>query len=157
MRTLQDQRLVDVRDDSGRQPIYLEGEPSPEEREAAVWSHVARAFREPVLREDNRAGYAPTQIIAEAFRNHGYDGIAYGSAFGEGRTNVVLFDIGAAELEACELHEIRDVHLIHEETENPYFIQKAEDGTISLVSNVITAIGPINGPMAPLTSEPDPS
>ncbi|MCP1471904.1 RES domain-containing protein [Sphingobium sp. OAS761] len=157
MRTLKDQRLVDVRDDSGRQPIYLEGEPSPDEREAAVWSHVARAFREPVLREDNRAGYASTQIIAEAFRNHGYDGIAYGSAFGEGRTNIVLFDIGAAELEACELHEIKNVQLIHEETENPYFVQKAGDGTTSLVRNVITAIGPIDGPMTPLTSEPDAS
>lgn len=105
MRTLKDQRLVDVRNDSNRTPIYLEDEPSPPEREAAVWSHVARAFREPVLREDDRAGYASTQIIAEAFRNHGYDGIAYGSAFGEGRTNIVLFDTAAAELEACELAE----------------------------------------------------
>ncbi|MDF0545446.1 MULTISPECIES: RES family NAD+ phosphorylase [Sphingobium] len=157
MRTLTDQRLVDVRDDSGRTPLYLEGEPSPDQREAAVWSHVARAFREPVLREDNRAGYAPTQIIAEAFRNHGYDGIAYGSAFGEGRTNIVLFDIGAAELEACELHGIKNVQLVHDEVENPYIVQKEEDGRTSLVRNVLTAIGPVEGPMISLTSEADPS
>jgi hypothetical protein len=119
MRTLRDQRLVDVRDDTGRTPFFIEGEPSVEGREAAVWNHVARAFREPVLREDNRAGYAPTQIIAEAFRHHGYDGVAYGSGFGEGRTNIVLFDIAAAELEACEIHEIKDVRLLHEEVENP--------------------------------------
>ncbi len=155
MRTLKDQRLVDVRDDSRRTPIYLEGEPSPDEREASVWSHVARAFREPVLREDNRAGYAPTQIIAEAFRNHGYDGIAYGSAFGEGQTNVVLFDIGAAELEACELHEIKNVRLIHDEAESPYFVQTEEDGSTSLLRNVITAIGPVDGPMIPLGSDTD--
>jgi len=150
MRTLKDQRLVDVRDDSGRTPIYLEAEPSPEDREASVWCHVARAFREPVLRDDNRAGYAPTQIIAEAFRDHGFDGLAYGSGFGDGRTNIVLFDTGAAELEACELHEIKDVTLRHEEVENPYFVQKNEDGSTSLMRNVITAIGPVGGPMTPL-------
>lgn len=150
MRTLKDQRLVDVRDDSGRTPIYLEGEPSPADREASVWCHVARAFREPVLRDDNRAGYAPTQIIAEAFRDHGFDGIAYGSGFGEGRTNIVLFDTGAAELEACELHEIKNVTLRFEEVESPYFVQKNEDGSTSLMRNVITAIGPVDGPMIPL-------
>lgn len=157
MRTLKDQRLVDVRDDSGRTPIYLEGAPSPEEREASVWAHVARAFREPVLREDNRAGYAPTQIIAEAFRNHGYDGIAYGSAFGEARANIVLFDTAAAELEACELHEIKNVALTHVEAESPYFVQKNEDGSTSLMRNVITAIGPVDGSMIPLRPETDPS
>lgn len=153
MRTLRDQRLVDVRDDSGRTPIYLEGEPSAAEREASVWCHVARAFREPVLREDNRAAYAPTQVIAEAFRNHGYDGIAYGSTFDESGTNIVLFDIAAAELEACELHEIKNVKLLHEEAESPYFVQKNEDGSTSLIRNVITAIGPVDGPMIPLTSD----
>lgn len=155
MRTLREQRLVDVRDDGGRTPIYLEGEPSPAKREASVWSHIARAFREPVLREDNRAGYAPTQIIAEAFRNHGYDGIAYGSTFGEGRANIVLFDINAAELEACELHEIKKVNLLHEEVENPYFVQRNEDGSTSRMRNVIAAIGPINGPTIPRTPETD--
>jgi len=142
MRTLRDQRLVDVRDDSGRTRIYLEEEPSPADREASVWCHVARAFREPVLREDNRADYAPTQIIAEAFKSHGYDGIAYGSAFGEGGTNIVLFDTGAAELEACELHEIKNVTLTHDEAESPYFVEKKEDGSRSLVRNTITAVIP---------------
>lgn len=156
MRTLKDQRLVDVRDDSGHKPIYIGDEPSAEKREAAVWSHIARAFQEPVLREDNRAGYAPTQIIAEAFREHGYDGIAYGSAFGEGRTNIVLFDLGAAELVACELHEIRNVKLIHNEAETPYYVHKEEDGSTSLFRNVISAIGPMNGPMISLTSDDDP-
>ena len=126
----------------GRTSIYLEGEPSFEDREASVWCHVARAFREPVLRDDNRAGYAATQIIAEAFREHGLDGIAYGSGFGEGRTNIVLFDTGAAELVACELHEVKNVVLSHEEVENPYFVQKNEDGSTSLMRNVFTAIGP---------------
>lgn len=156
MRTRRDQCIVDVRDDTARTPIYLDGEPPPTEREASVWCHVARAFREPVLREDNRAGYAATQIIAEAFRDHGYDGIAYGSGFGKGRTNIVLFDIAAAELEVRELHEIKNVQLIHDEIESPYFVRKDADGGASLLRNVITAIGSVGGPLLPLNqNDPD--
>ncbi|MBF0130325.1 MAG: RES family NAD+ phosphorylase [Alphaproteobacteria bacterium] len=129
MRTLREQRLVDVRDHGGGIAIYPNAsplaskEPSPAKRETSVWNHIARAFREPVLREDNRAGYAPTQVIAEAFRNHGYDGIAYSSAFGEGGTNIVLFDTSATELAVCEIHEIRNVKLCHKEVANPRAVQ----------------------------------
>lgn len=155
MRTLKDQRLVDVREDNTRTPIYLEGEPSPEKREAAVWSHVARAFREPVLREDNRAGYAPTQIIAEAFRSEGYDGIAYGSAFGKGQVNIVLFDIGAAELQACELHEIRNVQMTHAEVAAHYVFEQQDEGRVSSRRSVIAEVGSLQGPMAPLIPDAD--
>ena len=150
MRLLRDQRVVDCRGDGKRGRIYPEGEPTPAEREAAVWYHVSKAFREPVLRDDDRAGYAPTQIVAEAFRDHGYDGIVYGSGFGTGATNVVLFDTSVAELVACEIHEIRDVKLRHEEVDNPYFVQKDKDGRTVLVRNVITEIGPVDGQMISL-------
>lgn len=153
MRVLRDQRLIDCRDNRVHPPIYLDGEPSPKKREEAVWAHVARAFRQPVLRDDDRAGYAATQIVAEAFRDHGYDGIAYGSGFGRGATNIVLFDTSAAEITACELHEVKDVTLDHKEVDNPYFVEKLSDGTTRLVRNVITAIGPVGGPMISLDDE----
>jgi len=107
------------------------------------------------LREDDRAGYAPTQIIAEAFREHGYDGIIYGSGFGEKGMNVVLFDTSAAEITSCEIHEIRNVTLDHCEIDNPYFVERQADGSTALVRNVITAVGPIGGPMVPLRAEKD--
>jgi len=144
MRVLEDQRMVDVRDDSGRMPIYLDEEPEADLRETAVWGHVGRAYREPVLREDDRAGYAPTQIIAEAFRARGYDGIVYGSAFGDDGTNIVLFNTSAAELESCELHEVRNVKLVHEEAESPYFVRRDCSGDPVLVRNVIEEIAPID-------------
>ena len=41
-----------------------------------AWLAIDRAFAKPVTREDDDiANYIPTQIIAEAFRTQGYDGV----------------------------------------------------------------------------------
>jgi RES domain-containing protein len=156
MKTVRDLNVVDCRGEGDRELLFIEGEPSAAEREAAVWSHVARAFREPVLRGDDRAGYAPTQIIAELFQNEGYDGIVYGSGFGDGATNIVVFDTAAAEIVACEIHEVKGVKLDHEEVDNPYHVKKLEDGSIELFSMVISAIGPVGGPMISLEDDDAP-
>lgn len=148
--TLRPLLIVDCRDDTNKLHIYLEGEPSPEEREAAVWSDVARAFRMPVQRTDDRAGYAPTQIIVELFQGLGYDGVIYGSAFGSKGSNLVLFDVEAAEIVSTELHEVEQVELKTKEAADPYFVEKQADGSVRLIRNVITAIGPIGGPMIDL-------
>ena len=146
LRTTRDLKVVDCRPDDGG-IMFFEHEPDEPGREAAVWTQVARAFREPVLRGDDRAGYAATQVIAELFEHQGYDGILYGSGFGKGSTNVVLFDTTAAEIVACEIHAVRDVTLDHHETDNPYHVRKKEDGSTELFRMVITAIGPVSGPM----------
>jgi hypothetical protein len=109
-RTERDLRVVDCTREVERSPIFLKGEPSLEERSKAVWTHLAKAFRQPVTREGNIAEYAPTQVIAETFRAQGFDGVAYRSAFGTDRFNVALFDLNAASLVMCELHEIKDVN-----------------------------------------------
>lgn len=69
---------------------------SPESDEQ-LWRDIDRAFAQPVLRSDNTADYAPTQLIAEFFRMEGFEGIIYGSAFSEAGRNIALFDINAAE------------------------------------------------------------
>ena len=60
-------------------------ETAPDSRSASsgeqVWRDIDRAFAQPVLRSDNTAFYAPTQLIAEFFRLEGFEGIIYGSAF----------------------------------------------------------------------------
>lgn len=144
-RTLRALRLVDCTRDANRQPIYLE-EPDPEERALAVWTHIAQAFREPVTREDDRADYAPTQVIAEVFRAEGFDGVAYRSGFGTDRFNVALFDLDATELEMCSIYEIGDVTLAYEMADNPYYVQLGEDGRKTLVRNVITGFAPVDPP-----------
>ncbi|MFN3608745.1 MAG: RES family NAD+ phosphorylase [Hyphomonas sp.] len=67
-----------------------------------VWHDIDRAFAQPVLRSDNTANYAPTQMIAEFFRLEGFEGIIYGSAFSDVGRNIALFDINAAQqVDAC--------------------------------------------------------
>lgn len=144
-------KVVDCTRDADRNRFFLEGEPAAEERDQVVWSHMARAFREPATRDDDVAEYAPTQIIAEVFRSEGFDGVAYRSAFGTDRFNIALFDLDAAKLVTCALHEVRDVEFKHEETTNPYFVQVDDEGKPVLVRNVITDIRPIE------STEPDES
>lgn len=142
-RTIRDLRLVDCTRDADRVSIHFE-EPDADARTAAVWSHIARAFREPVTREDDRADYAPTQIIAETFRAEGFDGVAYRSGFGTDRFNVALFDLDATELEMCSIYEIRDVTLNFKMADNPYYVQVDERGERSFVRNVVTNIYPVD-------------
>jgi hypothetical protein len=141
-RTLRDLRLVDCTRDADKQPLYLD-EPDADARAKAVWTHIAHAFREPATREDDRADYAPTQIIAEVFRAEGFDGVAYRSGFGTDRFNVALFVLDATELEMCSIYEIKDVTLDYRMTDNPYYLQIDAEGHRSLVRNVITAIMPL--------------
>jgi hypothetical protein len=98
-------------------------EPSAPERERAVWSSIDRAFAAPVERTDDVADYIPTQIIAELFKHKGYDGIAYKSAFGKKGFNIALFDIGAAVLTYCELHEVKGIDFKFDQCANPYWIR----------------------------------
>jgi hypothetical protein len=138
-RTIRPLRVVDCTQGAGRNPFYMDDEPSPAKRAEAVWVHIARAFREPVTRNDDVADYAATQAIAEIFRREGFDGLAYRSAFGTDRFNIALFDLNAAELVMCTLHEIRDVELKHQEVANPYYVRDTGDGSTALVQNVVCA------------------
>ena len=71
-----------------------------------LWTRINDAFSEPVTANDNTADYAPTQFLADAFRQQGYDGIIYQSRVGNGR-NVALFALDAAEIVDLELHVVQ--------------------------------------------------
>jgi hypothetical protein len=123
---MRDLRIVDC---SRERSIYLKRwlEPenlTPEDIEKAVWSDINRAFSEPVERGDDSIEYVPTQILTEAFKRNGYDGIAYKSSYGEDGFNVALFDIKAADLINCGLYSIKDVSIRMEQEDNPYFISE---------------------------------
>jgi hypothetical protein len=84
----------------------------PERRERLVWGDINGAFSAPVERKDDVVDYIPTQILAEAFKYAGYDGIAYESSFERKDNknkgyNVVLFDITAAEPDTPSLHRVK--------------------------------------------------
>ncbi|MCH9052715.1 MAG: RES family NAD+ phosphorylase [Proteobacteria bacterium] len=106
--------------------LYFERDPTPADKEAAVWKWIDSAFAAPVDLSNEAADYVPTQIIAELFRNNGCDGIAYKSAFGKNGYNVALFDIDAAKLINCFLYEAKTIQINYDESANPYFV-KCED------------------------------
>jgi hypothetical protein len=103
---------------------FLEKGLSQGDIEKIVWSAINRAFSEPVERGDDRLDYVPTQIIAEAFKLTGFDGIAYKSSYGEDGFNVALFDMAAADLINCGLYRIDDMSVTISEQDNPYFIKR---------------------------------
>jgi RES domain-containing protein len=74
-----------------------------------VWATIDSAFGEPVIRVEDRADYAATQIIAELMRINGYDGIAYMSQFDPDGFNVALFDLHDAQQTECHLYRATDV------------------------------------------------
>ena len=123
--TNKDMVLVDCSVHHDRTPLYLE-EPNPEEREQAVWSHIDKAFSKPMTSNDRMADYVPTQIIAELFKCNGFDGIIYKSMLGKGY-NVVLFDVGAAQLVNCNLFELGNISFSFQQAANPYFIKEKNE------------------------------
>jgi RES domain-containing protein len=82
--------------------------PTAEELEETVWAHIDHAFSRPVTHSDNTAEYAATQILAEAFRLEGLDGIIYKSAFSAKGYNIALFDLNCADQIDSSLFEVRN-------------------------------------------------
>jgi hypothetical protein len=97
---------------------------TPQDIEKAIWSDINEVFSEPIERGDSSVDYVPTQILAEAFKRHGFGGIAYKSSYGEDGFNVALFNINDADLINCGLYRIKDVSVEMTQEDNPYFISK---------------------------------
>jgi hypothetical protein len=92
-------------------------------REAFAWTLINRAFSTPVTPCDTVADYAPTQVLAEAFRSAGYDGIAYGSNVGKGKT-IAVFDPTLAKLMNGFLFQVEDIKFEFSESARPYFMKR---------------------------------
>ena len=124
LRTCRDLQVMNCTTSDEKIPsiIYLR-EPEREERERAVWRDIDRGFSEPVTATDDRASYAPTQILAEIFRQSGSGGLAYRSSVGAGH-NVALFDLDAAEVINCSLVRITELALKYSQAAEPYFVDE---------------------------------
>lgn len=102
--------------------VYSGEEPCSGEREESVWCDIDAAFARPVSVSDDLADYATTQVIAELFKVHGFDGVAYASSLGSGH-NLAIFDMDDADLINCFLFEVVDLTFKFNETGNPYFVK----------------------------------
>lgn len=88
-----------------------EGESDSAKKENGVWGDIGFAFSKPVTYDEPHLDYVPTQILAETFRYHGYDGILYKSLLDEAGNNIALFDSQSANLTSCCLYEIKAASL----------------------------------------------
>jgi hypothetical protein len=126
-KVMRDVTVVDCSKDKRMFPNWLLHEPQQEipaaKREQIVWGDIGNALSRPVTPDDPITEYVPTQILAEAFRAHGFDGIVYRSLLGAG-LNLALFDCSAAELINCGLYETNAVEFRFDQCSNPYFIKK---------------------------------
>jgi hypothetical protein len=126
-KVMRDVMVVDCTKDKRMFPNWLlnpnQPETPPEKREQIAWGDIAHALSRPVTPDEPVTEYVPTQILAEAFRANGYDGLVYKSLLGEG-LNVALFDCNAAELINCGLYETKAVSFRFDQSSNPYFIAK---------------------------------
>lgn len=96
---------------------YLDGEQAlgAEIKERAVWIDIDNAFSRPVTVSDDSADYVPTQILAELFRDAGYDAIVYKSQFDVEGLNIVLFDVDDADAINAAPYEITAVEVSFKE------------------------------------------
>lgn len=99
--------IVDCSKSSSGNSLRLD-ESEADDVEASVWAHIDHAFSAPVTRSDDRAVYAATQILAERFRSHGYEGVVYRSAFSAEGRNVALFDLDCARQIDSSMFEVRN-------------------------------------------------
>jgi RES domain-containing protein len=84
-------------------------------KEKAVWIDVDNAFSQPVERSDDAADYVPTQILAELFRDAGFDAVIYRSQFGEKGYNIALFNVKDADVINCAPYRIVGIDLKYDE------------------------------------------
>jgi hypothetical protein len=126
-KVMRDVVVVDCTKDKRMFPNWLlnqnQQEIPAEKCEQIAWGDIAHVLSRPVTPDEPDTEYVPTQVLAEAFRAHGYDGLVYKSLLGDG-LNIALFDCDAAELINCGLYETNAVSFKFDPCSNPYFISK---------------------------------
>lgn len=125
-RPIRDLKLVNTTLLSKRHMFFLGRKPGPLKREESVWGSVDHAFWEPTTRSDDATEYVPTQVIAEVFRDAGYDGIGYRSAYGAGH-NIVLFDPALAVQVNGFILNVREVKFKFELNEQSRYRVKSKN------------------------------
>ena len=130
-------KIVDchAKDENWEERLFEEN-PSAEKLDRYVWNDISKAFSRPVNREDQEHAYLPTQILAEAFKAEGFDGLAYRSGLERG-TNIVLFNVRAAKLIHRFVYTLKKVRYEFEGVPN-YCIYRKKDGIAPYIEKIHT-------------------
>lgn len=129
--TKRDLSFVDCSRNEFSTSSFLMKDPDISQWDSIVWSDISRAFTEPVTRSDDKANYIATQVLVELFRDEGFDGIMYRSAFGKSSKNLAIFNLDNAKIISCQLHEVSTVKMNFLERDNPYWVKRKNDGNKS--------------------------
>jgi hypothetical protein len=132
---LRELKAIDLSKGHGKTPIgaikwahlFGEEEPDAKTKEKAVWIAIDNAFSQPVTISDDTADYVPTQILAELFRDTGYDAIVYKSNFGRKGYNIVLFDVADADAINCAPYQVTGIDLKFNQMGDRWFSRKHLD------------------------------
>lgn len=122
LKTARRLRVVDCSKDEASLAVFRD-QLTDRELEKAVWGDINNAFSEPVVRSDDTADYAATQVIAELFKTRGFDGVIYRSSFGTAHRNVALFDPGAADVTSVDLQTVKTIRIEPVERASPHFVK----------------------------------
>jgi RES domain-containing protein len=114
----------------------FEENPSAEKLDKYVWNDISKAFARPVSREEKENAYLPTQILGEAFKAEGFDGLAYRSSLERGM-NVVLFNPHVAKLVRLHVYTLKKVRYDFEGAPN-YSIYRVKEGKGEVISEIRT-------------------
>jgi hypothetical protein len=104
------------------------GEPDAAAKEKAVWIEIDNAFSRPVTLSDDTADYVPTQILAEFFRDAGYDAVIYRSQFGKKGHNIAIFNVNDAEAINGAPYEVTEIEVKYKEIGNRWFSKPPDAG-----------------------------
>ena len=117
--TIQDLKILDLSKDEFVFFVIDDIEKKKNDKEfieKAIWGEIGRAFTKPVQHSVQSADYMPTQKIADFFKSHGFNGLKYKSALGEGY-NITLYNLSSAEQADCSLFDVKRIRYSFEPIE----------------------------------------
>jgi len=128
LRILRELKLVNCFERHGKRNISKYFKENPTETELAewAWEDIDNAFSCPVTDNDRSADYVPTQVLAEFFRENGFDGIAFKSSVAGGH-NLVLFNPDDAEIVHSQVVKVKNVSYTAEWSGGDRFIDLDRD------------------------------
>lgn len=126
---VRDLRAIDLSQEFGKSPfnylslLQLFGEKpvDPGRKEKVVWAAIDNAFSKPVTLSEDPSTYVPTQILAELFRDAGYDAVIYRSQFGENGHNIAIFDLEDAKILNCAPYEVEAIEVKYKQIAGEWF------------------------------------
>jgi hypothetical protein len=83
--------------------------PTAQEKENIIWHDIEQDFSKPIIDHVANIEHVPTQFIAEAFKNAGYEGIKYKSSLSNTGYNLVVFDGWNIIVKKCYLQKVSGV------------------------------------------------